>query len=101
MRFSLEVITGRFLPLTEARGVSRELGTRHRAGIGLSENSDATVLIVSEETGTMSMARGGALRRPLTEDELRRILEELYTPEKSWLLTLWNSLKRIGKGEKA
>lgn len=89
------------LPLTEARGVSRELGTRHRAGIGLSENSDATVLIVSEETGTMSMARSGSLERPLTEERLRGILDELYTPEKSWLLVFRESLKKIGKGEKA
>ncbi len=66
------------LPLTEASGVSRELGTRHRAGIGLSENTDAVVLIVSEETGTISMARGGQLYRPLQEEDLRMILEELY-----------------------
>ena len=85
------------LPLTEASGVSRELGTRHRAGIGLSENSDAAVLIVSEETGTMSLARGGALRRPLSEEDVRRILEELYAPETSRILSFWNSLKKDRK----
>ncbi len=85
------------LPLTEARGVSRELGTRHRAGIGLSENSDAVVLIVSEETGTMSMARGGVLNRPLNEADLRRILEEIYTQETSWILSL---MKRFRKNRK-
>ena len=85
------------LPLTEARGVSRELGTRHRAGIGLSENSDAVVLIVSEETGTMSMARGGVLNRPLNEEDLHRILEEIYTQETSWILSI---MKRFRKDRK-
>ncbi|MBQ9252591.1 MAG: diadenylate cyclase CdaA [Clostridia bacterium] len=89
------------LPLTEASGVSRELGTRHRAGIGLSENSDATVLIVSEETGTMSLARGGMLRRPLTEKDLRSILEEMYAPETSWVLSFWNRIKRDRKEARA
>ena len=89
------------LPLTEASGVSRELGTRHRAGIGLSENSDAVVLIVSEETGTMSMARGGMLRRPLTESDVKDILEEIYAPESSWLLTLWKNLRRTRKEAEA
>jgi len=85
------------LPLTEARGVSRELGTRHRAGIGLSENSDAVVLIVSEETGTMSLARGGMLWRPLTEENLREILNELYEQESSWLISIWNRLRGARK----
>ena len=82
------------LPLTEASGVSRELGTRHRAGIGLSEYTDATVLIVSEETGTMSMARGGVLRRPLEEKDLREILSGIYQPESSWISSFIKSLRR-------
>ncbi len=85
------------LPLTEASGVSRELGTRHRAGIGLSENTDAMVLIVSEETGTMSLAQGGMLRRPLSERELHEILEDIYAPEMSWITSFWQNLKRSGK----
>ena len=80
------------LPLTEASGVSRELGTRHRAGIGLSENSDSEIIIVSEETGTISMARGGQLFRPLQEEELRMILEEIYNGEPSRLSTFFRSL---------
>lgn len=86
------------LPLTEASGVSRELGTRHRAGIGLSENSDATVLIVSEETGTMSMARGGQLFRPLTKENLRSILEEIYNSEPSRVMGFLHGLKKRREG---
>ena len=66
------------LTLTEGRGISRELGTRHRAAIGISETTDAIVLIVSEETGIMSMARGGRLTRHLDTKSLREILESIY-----------------------
>jgi len=65
---------GCLLPLTEARNLSKELGTRHRAAIGLSEQTDALVLIISEETGTISLARGGALQRYLTEDDIKDLL---------------------------
>ena len=66
------------LTLTEGRCISRELGTRHRAAIGISETTDAIVLIVSEETGIMSMARGGRLTRHLDTKSLREILEGIY-----------------------
>ena len=89
------------LPLTEASGVSRELGTRHRAGIGLSENSDATVLIVSEETGTMSVAKAGVLERPLSERDLHGILSEIYAPEAPLVVSIWNHLKRERKEAEA
>lgn len=85
IRGSEVVAAACILPLTENRGVSRELGTRHRAGIGVSETADALVLIVSEETGTMSIAEGGHLNRPVDERELRRVLSKLYTPPKSRL----------------
>ncbi|MBO7664117.1 MAG: diadenylate cyclase CdaA [Clostridia bacterium] len=89
-----QIIAGAcILPLAEASGVSRELGTRHRAAVGISENTDAVVIVVSEETGIVSMARDGVLRRPLTVDELREILSELYTKKKGRLSTLFGSLK--------
>ncbi|MBQ8094888.1 MAG: diadenylate cyclase CdaA, partial [Clostridia bacterium] len=65
------------LRLSDTTGVGRDLGTRHRAGIGMSEISDATVLIVSEETGIISMAKGGNLVRSLDETDLRQILHSL------------------------
>ena len=70
------------LHLSDTTGVGRDLGTRHRAGLGMSEVSDATVFIVSEETGIISMARAGQLTRHLDEDSLRRILHERYDMEK-------------------
>ncbi len=63
------------LPLTEDTTISRSLGTRHRAGVGMSENSDALVVIVSEETGTISLAKGGELMRDYTPETLRLMLE--------------------------
>ena len=62
-----------FLPLTENK-VSMELGTRHRAAIGASEVSDADIVVVSEETGHISLARGGIIYRNISPDELRKML---------------------------
>ena len=69
------------LRLSDTTGVGRDLGTRHRAGLGVTEVSDAMVFIVSEETGIISMAKGGQLVRHLDEASLRRILHELYDKE--------------------
>jgi len=69
---------GCFLPLTDNPYISSKMGTRHRAGLGVSEQSDALVVIVSEETGTISFAKGGRLERNLDEDSLRmRLTREL------------------------
>ena len=84
------------LPLAEASGVSRELGTRHRAGVGISENTDAIVLIVSEETGIVSMAKDGQLTRPLTNDMLTDILNEIFAGETPWFSSV---LQGMRKGE--
>lgn len=70
------------LTLTEGRGISRELGTRHRAAIGVSETTDAIVLIVSEETGIISMAKSGKLMRHLDQKTLRTVLEAMYMPKR-------------------
>ena len=67
---------GCVLPLSENRHLSTDLGTRHRAGVGMSEASDAVVLIVSEETGTMSVAIGGMLKRHLAPETLERMLRK-------------------------
>jgi diadenylate cyclase len=76
------VAAGCFLPITMDTDVSKALGTRHRSGIGLSEETDAVVIIVSEETGTVSMAMNGKLESPLDMGMLRDILTDLFTRKK-------------------
>jgi diadenylate cyclase len=66
-----------FLPLTVNPRLSRELGTRHRAAIGLTEEGDAVAIVVSEETGKISLAMNGRIDRELTPDELRARLRPL------------------------
>ena len=70
---------GCILPLTK-KTVSSALGTRHRAGIGLSEQSDAIIVIVSEENGAISVARGGVLQRDISDGDLRDILMTAFVP---------------------
>jgi diadenylate cyclase len=72
-----------FLPLTVNPRVSRELGTRHRAAIGLTEEGDAVAVIVSEETGDISVAIDGRIERRLSSDDLRNRLRTLVTMRKS------------------
>ena len=80
------------LPLAEASGVSRELGTRHRAAVGISENTDAAVVVISEETGIVSMARDGVLKRPLSTDELKAFLNDYYSITNSGLSSFLRKL---------
>ena len=84
------------LTLTEGRGISHELGTRHRAAIGISETTDALVLIVSEETGIISMARGGKLTRHLDSKSLQEILGEMYQQPHTHL---WSGLLHRSKAK--
>lgn len=72
---------GCVLPLTDNSHLSSDLGTRHRAGIGVSEVTDAVVVIVSEETGTISVAIGGMLKRHLAAQTLERLLHNELAPE--------------------
>lgn len=79
-----------YLPLSESRNISKALGTRHRAAIGLSEVSDAIVCIVSEETGAMSIAIGGKLRYNMDEATLRKtLIENLQTEDTRSILQKW------------
>ena len=82
---------GCFLPLSENPNLSKELGTRHRAALGLTEQSDAIGIIVSEETGTISVAEEGRLTRYLDENTLKEILnkrlitkQQNFTPLFNW-----------------
>ena len=67
-----------FLPLTQRKDLSKDLGTRHRAGIGISEISDSLILIVSEETGHVSIARSGKIYRDVSKERLANILKNFY-----------------------
>lgn len=72
---------GCMLPLSKNVNLSRDLGMRHRAGIGMSENSDAVVVIVSEETGSISVAIGGMLKRHLKPETLSKLLRNELMPQ--------------------
>ena len=74
---------GCMLPLSKNVNLSRELGMRHRAGIGMSENADAVVVIVSEETGSISVAIGGMLKRHLKPETLANILRIELLPQEA------------------
>lgn len=86
---------GCVLPLSDSSHLSADLGTRHRAGVGMSEVSDAVVVIVSEETGTVSVAIGGMLKRHLAPQTLEKLLRnELCPNAEEGELTLPQRLKK-------
>ncbi len=72
-----------FLPLTDNNTLSKELGTRHRAALGISERSDCLAIIVSEETGAISIAENGTISRYLDSKTLKQILLDMYKPKSS------------------
>ena len=89
---------GCVLPLTEDKKLSKELGTRHRAGIGITENSDALVFRVSEESGIISKAEDGKLQRRLGKQDIEALLNGIYiVPEKDSLLDRVSRILRGGK----
>lgn len=76
---------GCLFPLSQKEELSKSLGTRHRAAIGVTEETDAIVVVVSEETGAISMAYNGKLRRGLEEERLRRMLSSMLRRERTGL----------------
>ncbi len=91
-----------YLPLSDSMHISKELGTRHRAAIGISEVSDSLTIIVSEETGAVSVAQGGEIRRNLSQDGLRSRLKAIQNAqtETSRLQLLQRRLKDVKKNVK-
>ena len=85
---------GCMLPLSENANLSRDLGMRHRAGIGMSERSDAVVVIVSEETGAISVAEDGLLKRHLTRDTFETLLRRELLPAEEERKGLRGRLRR-------
>ena len=87
------------LRLSDNTNISRDLGTRHRAAIGVTEVSDAVVLVVSEETGAISTTSAGIIRRRLNEREIRTVLSDLYQSDEGTLMAAIR--KRFGRKERA
>lgn len=87
-----------FLPLSDNKSISKELGTRHRAGIGISEKSDCLSIMVSEETGSISTAEDGAISRYLDIDTLESKLLEIYSPQLENESPLLKKLRKWSEG---
>jgi len=84
---------GCLFPLSQKEELSKTLGTRHRAAIGITEETDAIVVVVSEETGAVSIAYNGRLRRGLEEARLRRVLSSLLRRERTGLVRFREKIK--------
>lgn len=84
---------GCLFPLSQREELSKQLGTRHRAAIGITEETDSIVIVVSEETGAVSIAYNGRLRRGLETERLRRVLTSLLRRERTGLARFREKLK--------
>lgn len=81
-----------YLPLSDNMGLSKELGTRHRAAVGMSEVSDALIVVVSEETGAVSIVQSGRLKRDVSREELREALVNIQNSKPE--LKKWRFLRK-------
>lgn len=97
IRGTVIVAAGTILPLAhETAQLSKAMGTRHRAALGASQKTDALIIVVSEETGKVSIAREGILTRGVKADRFRGIVRSVFTPpelKKSFSLKLWDGWK--------
>lgn len=95
---------GVLFPLTQSPIISKALGTRHRAAIGLTEETDAVCIVVSEETGAISVSVYGKLTRDLDEEGLKRVLKSLFQPDEKvrgkWFDFFQNKLRLVPKSNK-
>lgn len=103
IREGIIMAAGCVLPLSESDRLSLDLGTRHRAAVGISEVSDAVVVVVSEETGAISVAVGGILKRHLAPQTLERLLRnelcpEEAPPQENLAVKLYQKLQKKDKG---
>lgn len=101
IRDGVIVAAGCVLPLSNNLQMGKDMGTRHRAGLGMSENSDAIVVVVSEETGIISLAKNGVLIRRLDRQNLYNLLQEEIIPpedEEEKTQSFWQRLTARGKG---
>jgi diadenylate cyclase len=89
---------GCFLPLSENKYLSKELGTRHRSAIGISENSDAISLTVSEETGQISIADNGKLYKDVSKGYIKNTLEKIYNKKDKESKNIFNKGNIFSKG---
>ena len=106
IRDGMVTAAGCVLPLSESDRLSLDLGTRHRAAVGMSEMSDAVVVVVSEETGAISVAVGGMLKRHLAPQTLERLLRNELCPEdapqqENLAVKLYQKLQKKDKGGSA
>jgi diadenylate cyclase len=99
MREDQVVAAAVVLPLTAVTLADRQLGTRHRAALGISEQTDAIAIVVSEETGTISVAHNGRMVRHLDENRLRNILQRLYGSFVQFDLSAWLHQRVAGQSK--